>query len=114
MSAKPNPADQRHAPRVTIADQPQVVDAHCGDILGQLVNLSTDGLMLASEHRIARDSVFQLQIPLQRANQQVSICVGAESLWSEDANGSGTYWTGFQIIDISPADQLILDAVIID
>lgn len=112
MTANTSPAEQRRKHRVTIPEHPHVYDAHSGDIIGELVNLSSDGMMLASCNQFDYGSVRQLRIPLIKGEQIVDIRVGAESLWCEDANDSGTFWTGFQIIDISPQDQLILDSVI--
>ncbi len=114
MTANTKPHEQRHHRRVSIPEQPKLYDAHSGEAVGELVNLSSDGLMAASSDCICCGSVCQLRIPLMKGEQQVDIHVGAESLWCEDANDSGTYWTGFQIIDISPDDQLILDAIVGD
>ena len=111
MTANTEHADKRRAQRVTIPEHPQVVDAHSGELLGQLVNLSSDGLMLAGNHCIACNTVRQMRIPLAVGDTRAVISVGAESLWCEDANGSGLYWTGFHIIDISSDDQKTLDAV---
>ena len=36
--------------------------------------------------------------------------VGAESLWSESSLEQGLFWTGFRIIDISKANQQSLEA----
>lgn len=112
MTANTEHADQRSCRRVTIPEHPQVSDAHSGAVLGQLVNLSHDGLMIAGNHCIARNSVCQMRIPLVVGGTRQEICIGAESLWCEDANGSGLYWTGFHIIDISAEDQKTLDAVV--
>ncbi len=105
-------ADQRSRPRVSIAGQPRITDRHSGEIVGQLVNLSTDGLMIAGNNRIACHTVRQMRIPLMVAEQLVEITIGAECLWCEDTNGSGTYWSGFQIIAISAADLEILHAIV--
>lgn len=112
MSTSTHPADQRRNQRVTIAEHPQVLDAHSGAVVGQLVNLSSDGLMIASSWCIERTSVHQMRIPLTCGGEPLEIRIGAECLWCEDANESGIHWTGFQIIDISPEDQLILDRVV--
>lgn len=111
MTANTEPADKRHAHRVTIPEHPQVVDAHTGGLLGQLVNLSSDGLMLAGNQCIACNTVWQMRIPLVVGDSRKIISVGAESLWCEDANGSGLFWTGFHIIDISADDQKTVDSI---
>lgn len=111
-TAKPAPSEQRSKRRVTIPDHPQILDAHSGDVLGELVNLSVDGLMIVSPKFIASGTLCQLRIPLICSGASVEIHIGVESLWCEDANDSGAYWTGFQIIDIAPEHQAILDAVV--
>ncbi|MFQ5645031.1 MAG: PilZ domain-containing protein [Thiogranum sp.] len=111
-TASPAHSEQRRKSRVTIPEHPQILDAHSGQVLGELVNLSTEGLMAVSPECVTGGTVFQMRIPLVQGDRKVEILVGAESLWCDDANGSGTYWTGFQIIDISSEHQAILDAVV--
>ena len=114
MTINANPADQRRSQRVSIPEHPQVLDAHSDAVIGQLVNLSSDGLMIASSRCIEFNTVYQMRIPLARGDDHLEIRIGAESLWCEDANDSGMHWTGFQIIDISPEDQRILESVLGD
>jgi len=116
MNSTINPAhpEQRRKNRVTIPENPQILDAHSGKLLGELVNLSTDGLMAICPGSIACGTVYQMRIPLVQGDRNVEILVGAESLWCDDANGSGSHWTGFQIIDISPEHQEILNTVVGD
>jgi len=105
-------SEQRRQRRVTIPGHPQMLDAYNGKILGQLVNLSVDGLMAVSPQGINCGTVCQVRIPLNVGGQPVEIQVGIEALWCEDANDSGSHWTGFQIIDISPEHQKILNSVV--
>jgi len=112
MTANTKLEEQRRHRRVTIPEHPKIYDAHSGEVIGELVNLSSDGLMAASGECICCGSVRQMRIPLIKGEKSVDVCVGAESLWCEDTNDSGTFWTGFQIIDISPEDQLTLDAIV--
>jgi hypothetical protein len=107
-------SEQRRQRRVRIPEHPQILDAHNGKVLGQLVNLSVDGLMAVSPLCINCGTVCQVRIPLIVAGQSVEVQVGIEALWCEDANESGTHWTGFQIIDISPEHQKILKSVVGD
>jgi hypothetical protein len=112
MTADSTCAEQRRKNRVAIPQHPTILDAHSGKVIGPLVNLSADGLMIAGKEPIDCRHVCQMRIPLIKDGRQLEIRVGAESLWSEDANDSGVHWTGFHIIDISPEDQLILDTVV--
>ena len=113
-NAKSEKIEQRRKPRVTIPEHPEILDVHSGEPVGQLVNLSSDGLMIVSPQCISCGTVRQMRIPLIVGNSKVEIVVGAESLWCEDANDSGAHWTGFSIIDISPEHREILNAVVGD
>lgn len=112
MTTNTKHVEQRRRHRVTIPEHPLIFDAHSGKVFGQLVNLSADGLMVAGDRCIEHGSVCQLRIPLMREQRVVEVRVGAESLWCEDAHGSGVFWTGYHIIDISPEDQQTLDDIV--
>lgn len=116
MSASTNAenSEQRRKPRLTIPELPPILDAHNGTVLGQLVNLSVDGLMAVSTRGIKCGTVRQVRIILIAGEQPVEIQLGIESLWCEDANESGSHWTGFQIIDISPEQQKKLNSLVGD
>lgn len=105
--------EQRTQERLEITDELIVTDANSGDALGQLANLSIEGLMLASMEPVRLNTEFRLRVPLSAEGvDDACILVGAESLWCEDINGSGTYWTGFHINDISPEHQAILEKIV--
>ena len=105
-------ADQRRTRRITIPEHPMILDAHSSEPLGQLVNLSSEGLMIAGVRCIPCNTILQIRIPLIKNRHTLEIRVGVESLWYEHTAESGTYWTGFQIIDISPEAQYVLDSVL--
>ena len=113
-STKESSIEQRKARRVPIAAHVDISDANTGRILGQLVNLSADGLMLHGPGCIAPGKVFQLRVPLETAGEVTDLLIGAESLWCSDANDSGAFWSGFQIIDISPEHRQILATIVSD
>ena len=103
-----NPADLRKNPRVEIPAQVSVRDTHSNNVIGQLVNLSIDGLMLMGSSCVSPGTVFQLNIPLTDGDRVLELSLGVECLWCQDANDSGSYWSGFHIIDISPEQRDIL------
>ena len=109
---KANTIEQRRKRRVAIADYLEVTDTHSGKVLGQLVNLSADGLMLMGPGCITPGTIYQLMIPLQTHTGAEPLLLGAENLWCHDANESGSYWSGFQIIDISPQHREILTGIV--
>lgn len=108
-----NAQDQRRNPRLEIMDNLNVSETGSGVLLGQLVNISEDGFMLVSPEPLATGRQYKLTIPLSAEGVTDSeIRLTAESLWCEDVNGSGTFWTGFQITEILGEDRRILDRVI--
>jgi hypothetical protein len=110
--SKHNATEQRRKRRIAIAEYVEITDAHNGRILGQLVNLSADGLMLMGTDCICPGTIYQLRIPLETGTGTEPLLVGAESLWCHDANESGSYWSGFQIIDISPQQREMLADIV--
>jgi hypothetical protein len=114
MSTKTNTNnnDQRKLTRVSIPDQPQIFDVHSGAVIGQLVNLSIEGMMSMSPSRIKPGTVLQLRIPLHCCEKVIEVLVGVESLWCDEADESGVCWTGFQIIDVSPEHREIINTLV--
>lgn len=104
----------RKNPRLDTPDQVAVRDRHSGDVVGQLVNLSVDGLMLMGSAGLEPGTLCQFRVPLDDGKQITELLIGAEVLWCQDANHSGSYWSGFHIIDISPEHQAILAAMVGD
>lgn len=108
----PAPEENRKSPRVSISPSTVVNDAHTGEQIGHLVNLSSEGLMIVSCAPIPQGTVCQITIQLQLDSGSENLNIGVESLWSEDAHESGAHWTGMQIIDISPDQQALLEEVV--
>jgi hypothetical protein len=80
----------------------KVRDTNRNQAIGCLVDLSEDGFMLLSNQPYEAGSVLQLSFELPApVNGQLSIAVGAESLWCSAANKAEHFWAGFRIIDAS-------------
>ncbi len=106
-------SENRQQHRLEIQDELMVTDINTGNTMGQLANLSVEGLMLSSTEPVRLNTIYRLRIPLSAEGVDDSnIEVRAESLWCEDVNGSGSYWTGFHICEISSQDQEILNKIV--
>ena len=79
-----------------------VMDTINGGVFGELVNVTTEGLMLMTDREIETQAIFQLALqlpePIKGTNQ---IVLGADCLWCRRAENFYRYWAGFQIIDAS-------------
>ncbi|MEE9491827.1 MAG: PilZ domain-containing protein [Gammaproteobacteria bacterium] len=105
--------DHRRQSRLEIQDNIPVTNLHTGEIIGQLANLSSEGLMISSRFAIDSGTTYQVTIPITvEGDSEITISLGAESLWTENSNQNGIYFTGFYIIDISPEHHAILDRLL--
>ena len=104
--------EQRRLTRVSIPEHPQIVDVHNKTVLGQLVNLSVEGLMMMGPVPVSPGTVLQLRFPLHCNDETIDIQLGVESLWCDDADESGLCWTGFHIIDVSPGHLEIISSLV--
>ena len=94
-------AYDRFSPQSTI----QIIDKLDGTALGVLINISKGGFMMLSEGICPEaGEIRQVQL-IDHESGNPDISVGAICLWCDDANARHSYWSGFQIIDISPEDQ---------
>ena len=100
-----NRRSRRKPPRQGIA----VTDSLTGKTIGQVGNLSSDGMLLIADHAIADDALFQFNFELPETDPPRRIEVGVHEQWGEPANTQGQYWAGFRIIDIGREDLKALD-----
>ena len=104
--------DNRRTPRKNPDQAIEIHDINSGHILGQLVNITIEGLMLIGPEAIPPGTLYQLHMPLPDPTNGISaIDFGVESLWHQSAGNSNRYWTGFQIIDISPENSAAVESI---
>lgn len=91
----------------------RVFDALSGDLLGQMVDLTTDGIMVIGERAIPPRQKYTLRMDLPR-NIPVGrhLTVEARSKWSRRDPGGDFYHTGFRIVDMSPDAHRIVEQLI--
>jgi hypothetical protein len=92
----------------------KVLDEVTGSDLGQLANLTPEGLMLVSRTPIPFGSIFQLRLRVPSPDSGADgICFGAENVWASQAEDAGGYfWSGFSIIDISGETISVIEHLI--
>lgn len=83
-----------------------VLDLDRNLVMGQLVDISEDGLMAlcpeAIDVRINR--LYRIQVQLSEECCGGPLTVAVESLWHEPGHEASTHWVGFKIIDIAKED----------
>jgi hypothetical protein len=99
-------SEMRKTERFDVTDVVRVIDKPTGLDIGQLVNISEEGIMIMGSEHIADNSIMQLTLVF---DGKPDIKLGVESLWSHSGSEDAHYWTGFFIIDISEQDQERID-----
>jgi hypothetical protein len=98
--------DMRKTERIDVTGVVRIIDKPTGRDIGQLVNISEDGIMIMGSESIADNSIMQLTLVFDSSSDsKPEISIGVESLWSHSSGEDAKYWTGFYIIDISEQDR---------
>lgn len=81
--------------------------------VGELVNITTEGMMIISDREVVTNSIFQLKLELpEPIDGHDTIDVGVDCLWCRTADNFGRFWSGYQIIDASPEAISTIEALI--
>lgn len=98
----------RKSPRITLDQELQVIDRGDDSRMGVVVNVSPGGMMVAGDRPVVTDRLYRLRLELATpVAGKTRIHLGADALWSQNAEG-GQYYTGFQLIDIADDDLALL------
>lgn len=97
--------NRRHEDRHHLLFQTAVLDADTETVLGQLVNLSGDGLMLASDRALEAGRRYHLRVPLPVAfDGHEALRLSATIAWSAPATGPAFHRNGLRDLEL-PAEQ---------
>lgn len=102
--------EYRRARRRKVDQGIEVLDTMTERVVGQLSDLSENGLLLIAHQPLKSDALYQFRfrLPDPRGGAAHVVEVGAHELWSDPAAAPGQIWTGFRFIDISPGDLVFL------
>lgn len=90
-----------------------VFDQNSGKFLGQLVDITTEGMMLTSEAPLKENLIYSLKMVLpEKIHGKMEISFKAKSLWCNPDINPNFYDIGFQFIDISLKDVKIIESLI--
>lgn len=91
----------------------RVLDPESGTLLGHLVNITTEGIMLISEHSIETAKRFRLRMMLPRSIDDVSeIELKAQSVWCDRDINPAFFDTGFRLVDVGDKEKKIIENLI--
>jgi hypothetical protein len=103
--------EHRRARRRGALSAIQVINSITAEPIGQIGNLSVDGMLLIANREMPDNALFQFEFELPvDGGVPRRFEIGVHEQWSEPASVPGQYWAGFRIIDIAPEDRTALIA----
>ena len=92
--------DKRSVPRRHIIYYLRVFDIESGSLLGNLVDISTKGIMVVSEREVPIGETFHLKMVLPDTIQgKKAVEFEAQSRWCRNDTNPDFYDTGFELVD---------------
>jgi hypothetical protein len=103
MSEENRTLNRRSLRRRTLKGVVNVVNRLNEQVIGRLVNITTEGLMLVSAKPLETDTLYQVVLALpEQVNGVQEILLGMDCLWTSPADPKADmYWSGCHIIDLS-------------
>ncbi len=91
----------------------RVFDRNSGQLIGHLVDVTTEGVMLISKHPIETNTIFKSKMVLPKGIEgSKEITFDAKSIWCKKDVNPNFYATGFQLLKSSPEDIKLLERLI--
>ncbi|MGE0082909.1 MAG: PilZ domain-containing protein [Desulfococcaceae bacterium] len=107
--------NQRKAKRRHIIYYLRVLDRNTGQLIGQLVDITTEGIKLISENPVDPETFLQLRMLLpDEINRKSEISFDVESMWCKRDINPNFFSIGFEFVDISQEDINIIKNLIYD
>jgi len=107
--------DGRRIERWYLACYLRVFDDRTGEIRGQLVDIAPQGMLLIGDSPVPVERTWRVRMRLPvTARDQHLITFTAISRWCRQDSQPGFYLTGYQIGDLSPKLEKLLNALIHD
>lgn len=92
----------RRARRRRVETRVDVVDVMTGDLLGQVANVSENGLLMLARVPLREECLYQLRFTLPTPDENyLPIDVGVHLLWVHDASAPGQAWIGARFLSIT-------------
>ena len=107
--------DRRKQVRQQLVALTVVLDEASGEVLGQVGNLTIEGIMICSDRPLEIDRLYALQIELpDEVDGRSRLNVLARSLWCQRAIIPTRYATGFELLNVDDADRRVIQLLIQD
>jgi len=107
--------EHRHLKRRHLLYYLRVTDRHCGAPLGNLVDITREGLMLVTRRPVEARKVHRLRLHLPReVLPENYVDLDAESVWTRPDANPDLHVTGFRILDLTTVARQAIDQLVDD
>lgn len=94
--------ESRRARRRRVETRVEVVDVMTGELVGQVANVSENGLLMLARAPLGEDCLYQLRFSLpSREEGYIPVDVGAHLLWAREAAAAGQWWVGARFLSVT-------------
>ena len=92
----------------------RVFDRRTGDLVGHLVDLTTEGMMLMSEEPIEEGVTLYLRMALpEEINGKTQISLDGETIWCREDHNPDFYVTGMRLKNVAPRNIERIEQLIV-
>jgi len=104
---------RRRQKRWQLVQYLRVKDKETGEIIGHLVDISTEGVMLISDKAINPESSYEFSMEIPHPEKQItSLHFAVKSLWSKPDINPYFHNSGFCLVDPQPETVSNIEALI--
>jgi len=106
-------AERRKLKRRHLVYYLRVFERNTGKVLGNLVDITPEGIMIMSESPVETGEVFQLRMELQtELDDKEYLNFDARSVWCKKDVNADLYDTGFQLLNVTHKDFRSIETII--
>ena len=92
-----------------------VFEQDSGELVGYLADLTTEGLMVISDRKVAAGRTFRLRMDLPKKMKGTrQVLFKARAMWCKPDANPDFYNTGFRIVNLSKVDAQTINGLIRD
>jgi hypothetical protein len=107
--------ERRRSPRRRLQKTLTVINMENGETLGEIFDISPEGLSIKSKVKIRDNNQMELRLllPVNIFGKNM-LDVEARCVWTRSESDGVGYYCGFEFIEVSPADVGIIIGLIMD
>ena len=107
--------EKRKFKRVTLAEHPEVYNAHTSELLGRIVDISTGGFKMIASSEMEEGKLYVLNIvQMERNNKKKCVEVTVSVRWCCKDTDSELITLGCHLVQIDALEKFDLNSLMLD